>query len=1773
MKSRKKLREVVSRTAGGLLAAAVVVSGLGVSASAHAATATLLELKAAVVSDGNLPFDDLDDGPHNGIVRTNDSVKYRFDLKYGELGEVRFVSTLPVGAEWDVSAAAATVCNGVGGGTLTDNNRTLTCNRTAVALQESFDLTAWVYSMKNDSTIEASITDGSVTTALPEVKVAARPATELVTYIGGENFKNNVTHNSVRGDGLLGFEYRHNVSLGATIVGDNVNLAGHEALGDTFTFSLKVPTDAEVTAISKAQGGGTVSFVQNNPGDDVLVTVTGARTDFKDMVKVNGYPDLFRAVAQYSITVWVPYNDTLPVGQATQIQSQVTGFDPDSVSGASNFAGGYAPGQDPSYTCPAGGQLTGFQLACFRYTVDRTNEYLVAGTMVGAVYSGNPITMLFGDGHGYTDGSENIVPGQSFIANVGLYNGGTALSDATGAAGCATWDNTYLGLTDPARPMLRNSTNSAAFINGQGSVMAASDATIEYSAAPYANDSARRAANCGKAGDGASGWVTDPDALPGGKESITSVRFLSNRDLAKGRAIGLQIPLKRTTNAASLGLPVDAGVPWFWQYQTNETPLVKSTFWSSVGTSWPGTAYPSGGYVQAVPSLVRATVDWSDAAVEPGNVSTVTVHPRVIGPVGEGIDTKAKNVQVAVTLGNTCSYPILATLDVSGVPYTYTPGDAGPDGTLCTADDGAPGKVVFNLGDIDAPGGQAGGTFHATVGGHETLLDVLQFQVAQSVYTPSNTHHIVTAIISADTDTSQESWEGDSKQNASAVLTDRTSTADLVVTGVAMFRGGKTSSTKVPGEVAPDETFLYTVNWGNGSTIPAGPGTFVDLLPYDGDARGTDGLSAAGFSVVDVEGETADPATMGTVSIQYSTDPSASIAAALALPGNETGDTGINWQSGAVPENTKAIRIVTSDNIMPGFSGSATIKVKAPELTRGGTLVNNFVGRTQPIAGDPTTVRSINAYSNLALSSSAGLIGGTVYRDANFDNSVSTGDSTWPAGTGLVEAVEGGVVRATTAINADGSYLFDPIAPGDYVIRVKDSATSGWTKIASPTAVASATITSGLLLRDINVLYQEDLEAAALVDDSAEVSQAGDIVIDVTENDTLRLPANASGATPLDGVRLTAGGEPTFGSVELVAPTSPATQSSIRYTAATDWPTQFADVTQYEDTFDYEWVDVLGAPQTATVTVTVYQKALAADDTVTIGSAGGSVEVLANDLGDDISIIGTPTSSGDLTATVNGDRVQVASTHVWAAGETSYSTSVSYEIEDSQGNTSTANIAVTVQRAPVVTGTTTALLPLNGAATFDPELLNPTSVVASDIVVTSQPVEGIVSIGTDGQITFDADGIPAGSYSFVVRFTDDLGQQVTQTYTVRVQAPPVAQGGSALIGVGQSHTFAAQPVTTGTISGATVSTAPSQGSASVAIDGTVVFDSTGASAGTYTFTVEFTDDLGQTGTADFSVVVQDAPVVTGKTSLTIGEGQKADFGSVVETTGKIESADVTKQPSHGSVSVDASGKVVFDADGVAPGTYTFEVTFVDDAGLTTIVTFTVIVQKAPTAKGANTIIPEGGHFTFTEQVETSGSITDKKITTPPSAGAFDLDTMDYAAGKAAPGKYTFVITYTDNVGQKVTATYEVVVQEAPKGKGFAVTLKSDTDRATFDPIGDTTGTKLRALTEADLVQPGHGKIALKKGLVVYTPEAGFFGTTTFQVTVTDNLGQSVVLTYTVKIVKDSDGPEGIETPLSEGPGGLAVTGASGISWSAGLVLLLAGAAALLVTRRKRSARN
>lgn len=97
----------------GLLSVVLVAAGLMIAPSAaRAAAGTLNSVDMKVLFDGAKVPNDVDDGPNNGLVATNDAVAFQWDFRASDLEGGEFVQSLPEGWSWDPASMGALDTNG-----------------------------------------------------------------------------------------------------------------------------------------------------------------------------------------------------------------------------------------------------------------------------------------------------------------------------------------------------------------------------------------------------------------------------------------------------------------------------------------------------------------------------------------------------------------------------------------------------------------------------------------------------------------------------------------------------------------------------------------------------------------------------------------------------------------------------------------------------------------------------------------------------------------------------------------------------------------------------------------------------------------------------------------------------------------------------------------------------------------------------------------------------------------------------------------------------------------------------------------------------------------------------------------------------------------------------------------------------------------------------------------------------------------------------------------------------------------------------------------------------------------------------------------------------------------------------------------------------------------------------------------------------------------------------------------------------------------------------
>ncbi len=390
------------------------------------------------VNDGTAPFDadDLpghDSSPNNGIIRTREPLNYRITYNASSATSTKFVFTLPTGTFWDATASAASLCNGTGGGSI--SGLTLTCNRVTVAGTESFTVLAGINSMPNGANLQPTVViDGAAPVLANALKISAMPKATTRTYF------NNLAKSTL--NGIAGYKSVLSFGIG---VDASTDLPGSPTDAELIkgAESLAPGTTFQIATMPGAYLNGTCSGITSctqlgGPGTPILVTIS-AQIDFTVSRIYTFFSPAINGTyfAQFPLfTPTDPNNtpadtsdDNFILGQESYLYTQVSGFDPNGLSGQSNYGALYSTEMDPSYVCAKNFGSAAFSAAyaCGSLLVSRTATTPTMSPIFSEVSEQNTISnLLHGDDNIYANAdsgySEAVLPGQSFMAYSGVYS-------------------------------------------------------------------------------------------------------------------------------------------------------------------------------------------------------------------------------------------------------------------------------------------------------------------------------------------------------------------------------------------------------------------------------------------------------------------------------------------------------------------------------------------------------------------------------------------------------------------------------------------------------------------------------------------------------------------------------------------------------------------------------------------------------------------------------------------------------------------------------------------------------------------------------------------------------------------------------------------------------------------------------------------------------------------------------------------------------------------------------------------------------------------------------------------------------------------------------------------------------------------------------------------------------------------------------------------------------------------------------------------------------
>lgn len=1273
-----------------MLVASVVGVSLALTGSTASYAASATGLTLSVVSDDTAASIS-DASATNGIVPvTGGQIVYRWGWSaVPGGGDVVFSQTLPVGVTWN-SASIASGC--VVTGSFLSAGETLTCTITGLAdIPGTTDKSATVKNLAGGTTITSKLVSGINESSTVSVVTGSTSQVQVQIARGGSSY---LTDAKDPATGLVaGLQVPF--SMAVHVPGTSLDrLKGQESLGSSasFSYGVTLPANAQLiscgtssvyqndgsfstmpsfntgasTATNRAANSGTMSCSQS--GNTVTVTFTGVDGRLNHVPTAHGsyWPSkgIFALGGMY---VWMP-GTTFNSVSSTNVTLTTVASTFSSVSGLSST------NTAASASYPV--LLNAFALNQSSATVSNGTPY----------------------------------PAQNYAQTTQLTVPSGSGTSATGAQLCQVWDNSL--------QRIRSDTSQPSFSGINITGLTASNFTIEFGTHVYADDAARRAADCGSVGDGAANWFSSI-AAAGGAAEVSAVRIKYLRALDPGQFLSISVNVTAPSRSDLLPTAANTAGITYLQYFNNrksdQTTVQRLT-----------SSYSSRATLSM--ASVRNVINFTATDVKPGATTNVTLTPTITTGAASVTDGRlAIGVTETVTLPNGCFTFVPGT----PAPVSVTP--AAPASPAAGADcSSVAGQViVWNLGNVSTTTGAS----------------PISFAVNVNPATPTPVIATITGVIASNSD----------KVSA----TTRTSTDTINVNTINQFQVSLTSSTANVNTAIP---FTYRVGWKNASSSDiSGAAYVIDLLPFVGDGRGTSSLGGLTLNSV-----TTSPSGRP---VEYTTDAAADVKTALAS--DPSGSTGITWVSSLPASGTTAVRVRTQD-LVAGAAGYMDINVTPVSFAAGGTMANDVYAKADSL------LSGFGGTEDLSLVSSSSTISGSVFHDSDYSGAKNSGDggvsgvtvdltgfNFGPNGinnTGSNASVQGDDISVSLSTTSDssGDYSFT-VSPGVYTVTTPNttainSATTNLIVKPDPRFEVSGAAT----VAHKNFGYQEPISPPVAVDDDSttdstlRIYQGESVTFDALGNDTVYVPAGVP-ATTIDSHT-----DPARGTLVLNG------DDTFTYTANAVWPGSVAGLT-YESTFDYTLTNPQGS-SSATVTIVVRRLPTTTADTGVATDLGSvTLPVLSNDNGNSVTLDGSrlPTTDGVGSVSVAGSSlVFTAGNYAWSDGELSYTEDVTYNIVDADGKLASGTATVTVYRAPIVVDDI-VFTAYNTSATVAVMTNDAIGRTPGTLTITSQPSTGSATV-SGSSIVFAPTSTQHGTITIGYRLTDALGQSDTGVVTVTI---------------------------------------------------------------------------------------------------------------------------------------------------------------------------------------------------------------------------------------------------------------------------------------------------------------------------------------------------------------------------------------------------------------------
>ena len=590
---------------------------------------------------------------------------------------------------------------------------------------------------------------------------------------------------------------------------------------------------------------------------------------------------------------------------------------------------------------------------------------------------------------------------------------------------------------------------------------------------------------------------------------------------------------------------------------------------------------------------------------------------------------------------------------------------------------------------------------------------------------------------------------------------------------------------------------------------------------------------------------------------------------------------------------------------------------------------------------------------------------------------------------------------------------------------------------------------------------------------------------------------------------------------------------------------------------------------------------VANNDSATLAvSATTQINVLSNDTDSTgaidpktVTIVTQPISG---TASVNATTGVITYTHNGGAARTD---SLTYTVKDDKGltsNVATVSIAITATPTPP-TSVADSFSVIKGASASINLANNDTAGTAAinrnSIVISTQPTNGSVTVGTDGNVTYQHNSSNTTTDSFAYTIKDINGLTSAPASVAVTVAPannqaPVAVNDTATVLEGSSTNISIlvnDTAPTGGFDNASIvfTVLPTQGTIVKNANGTVAYTHSGneSTSDVFRYTVKGTNGVvSNEATVSITITpVNDAPVATNDTASVV-EGGSVNInvlGNDSDIEGGIDPASVTiiLQPANGTVGVNTqTGVINYVHNGGISTSDSFTYTLKDIQGVVSnVATVSITVLKKPIANNDTLTLQRGGQGTvdvIANDTAQSGTVTPSSvtITNQPANGTATVlgnGQVRYQHSGTATTTDSLSYTITDSNGNvSLPGTVSITInpvnqppQTAPdtatvnEGESVDIPVLTN-DTIAFDGLDPASVTIVTAPTNGTA-------IALSSGVIRYSHSGSETTSDSLEYTVRGNNGLvSVATRVDITISPVNDGPNAVNDQATVQEGGL-----------------------------------